>query len=46
MAEIIPMLTLETLAKYLKEKEVGLEIENKDGNRFIPNGSLKWAMQP
>jgi Putative bacterial sensory transduction regulator len=35
MAEIIPMLTLETLAKYLKEKEVGLEIENNNGNRFI-----------
>ena len=35
MPDITPLLTLETLAKYLKDKEVNLEIESNDNQRFI-----------
>jgi Putative bacterial sensory transduction regulator len=32
------LLTLETIAKYLKEKEVQLDMENNEGQRFIRMG--------
>jgi hypothetical protein len=35
MAEIIPLLTLETIAKYLEKRDVNLEIETQNNSRFI-----------
>ncbi len=35
MSDITPLLTLETIAAYLKKKDVNLELEEQNGNRFI-----------
>jgi hypothetical protein len=42
MANIIPLLTLETIANYLKQKEVNLEFEENNGNRYI---RMMWKFE-
>jgi hypothetical protein len=42
MADITPLLTLETLSKYLEKREVNHEIENQDQNRFI---RMNWKFE-
>jgi hypothetical protein len=42
MADITPLLTLETLSKYLEKREVNHEIESQDQNRFI---RMNWKFE-
>jgi hypothetical protein len=42
MADITPLLTLETLAKYLEKREVNHEIEQQEQNRFI---RMNWKFE-
>ncbi len=42
MSEIIPLLTLETLASYLRKKEVTLDMDTQNGNKFI---RMNWKFE-
>jgi Putative bacterial sensory transduction regulator len=42
MADITPLLTLETLSKYLEKREVNHEIEQQEQNRFI---RMNWKFE-
>jgi hypothetical protein len=38
MADIIPLLTLDTISAYLKKRDINHDIDDNNGNRFIRTG--------
>ena len=42
MADITPLLTLETIAAYLKKKDVNLDLEEQNGTRFV---RMHWKFE-